>query len=143
MTQGRSELAELAELGLAVKRVQWHHHRALDRRLTAIGGSLAQWDALRQIERNPGASMHRLAELTFQSDQSFGALANRLVDRGFIERLPGPGRAQRHSLTERGRQLLRRGEQEHLQVLAASFGPLNPSERDVLLELLSRVGGLT
>jgi DNA-binding MarR family transcriptional regulator len=140
MSHGSSELAEL---GLAVKRVQWHHHRELDRRLTAIGGSLAQWDALRQIELNPDASMHRLADLTFQSDQSFGALANRMVDRGFIERLQGPGRAQRHALTERGRQLLRQGEKEYLQVLATSFAPLSLVERKLLLELLSRVGDLT
>jgi hypothetical protein len=43
----------------------------------------------------PGASLHRLAQLTFQIDQSFGTLAARMADRGLIERVSGPGRAAR------------------------------------------------
>jgi DNA-binding MarR family transcriptional regulator len=131
--------ADIEELGLAVKRVQWRHHRELDRRLTAIGGSLAQWDAVRQIDRHPDASMHALAQATFQTDQSFGTLVARLIDRGFVERVPGPGRARRHRLTARGRRLLEDGRAVAGEVLGASFGPLDAGERGVLLDLLRRV----
>lgn len=48
--------------------------------------SVVQWDALRHLHQNPGASLHDLARLTFQTDQSFGSLAARMIDRGLIER---------------------------------------------------------
>ena len=57
----------LQDVGLAVKRLQARHHRALDARLSSLGISLVQWDALRHLARNPDASLHDLARLTFQS----------------------------------------------------------------------------
>jgi hypothetical protein len=68
----------LEDLGQAVKRLQHRHHRTVDARLV-------QRDALRAISRHPNASSHRLAQLTFQTDQSFGTLAVRLVARGLID----------------------------------------------------------
>jgi DNA-binding MarR family transcriptional regulator len=64
-----------------------------------------QWDTLRHLHRHPDASLHDLAVLTFQTDQSFGSLATRMADRGLIERVPGPGRAVRHRLTKEGARL--------------------------------------
>src|SRR4249920_3087110 len=90
---------ELQDLALAVKRLQHRHHRSLDARLAPLGTTLVQWDALRAISQHLNASSHRLAQLTFQTDQSFGALAGRLEARGLIERAAGPGRALRHRLT--------------------------------------------
>src|SRR5258708_2937798 len=83
--------ANLETLGRAVKQVQYRHHRALDTRLAAVHTTLAQWDALRAIDRNPGASAHTLAIETFQSDQSFGTLANRLAAQALISRRAGRG----------------------------------------------------
>src|SRR2546421_12753185 len=100
---------ELENLALAVKRLQYHHHRTLDARLALLGITLVQWDALRAISRYPNASSHRLAQLTFQTDQSFGALAGRLEARGLIDRTAGPGRALRHRLTSTGEALLSEG----------------------------------
>lgn len=131
---------EPQDVGLAVKRVQHRHHRALDARLAAeLGVSLVQWDALRHIDRNPGSSLHQLAELTFQTDQSFGALAGRLVKRGLVERVPGPGRALRHRLTPAGAELLRTGGAIVDGVLAESFQPLSAAELATLHTLLSRL----
>ncbi|MFL6074901.1 MAG: MarR family winged helix-turn-helix transcriptional regulator [Mycobacteriales bacterium] len=131
---------ELQDVGLAVKRVQHRHHRALDARLSAeLGISLVQWDALRHIDRNPGSSLHGLAELTFQTDQSFGALAARLVRRGLVERVPGSGRALRHRLTPAGTELLRKGGAIVDGVLAESFQPLSATEVATLHVLLTRL----
>jgi DNA-binding MarR family transcriptional regulator len=77
---------DLLPLGLAIKRVQDRHHRALDAALIELGTTLSQWHALRAIQMHPESSSHKLAGLTFQTDQSFGALANRMVDRGLIRR---------------------------------------------------------
>jgi DNA-binding MarR family transcriptional regulator len=126
------------DLGRAVKQLQYRHHRGMDRKLREVGTSLAQWDALRAIASRPNSSAHALAEMTFQTDQSFGALANRLVKRGMIERVAGPGRAIRHRLTPLGEGMLRRGHEVVGPVLESSLAPLTSRQRDDLYRLISR-----
>ena len=128
--------ASLQQVGLAVKRLQWRHHRELSRRLAPLGLSLPQWDTLRHLQANPGAALHRLAELTFQTDQSMGELARRMVDLGLIERVEGPGRKVQHRLTPAGDELRRAGGESADSVLADSLGHLSVRERDTLHELL-------
>ena len=128
----------LQDLGRAVKQLQYRHHRMMDRRLRAVGTSLPQWDALRAVSRRPNSSAHALAEMTFQTDQSFGALAGRLVRRGMIERVAGSGRAIRHRLTPKGEATLRKGYDVVDEVLAASLSPLTKRQREELYRLLSR-----
>lgn len=67
-------------------------------RARACGGrrdldGVVQWDTLRHLHRQRDASLHDLALLTFQADQSFGSLAVRMADHGLVERVPGSGRA--------------------------------------------------
>lgn len=133
-------MASLQQLGLGIKRVQIRHHHALNARLLPLGLSLVQWDALRHLAANPDASLHDLAGLTFQSDQAFGTLAARMADRGLVERVSGPGRAVRHVITRRGRELLARGSEVADEVFAESFAPLSERQREVLAGLLDRLG---
>ena len=133
--------SDLQPLGLAIKRVQHRHHRTLDAALIEAGTTLAQWDALRAIARHPGSSSHKLAGLTFQTDQSFGALANRMVDRGLIHRVAGEGRAILHHLTPEGERLLEAGQAVAERVLATSFAPLTRAERRQLHALLAKMLG--
>lgn len=127
------------EIGLAVKRLQMRHGRRIDAELLPYGITLVQWDALRHLARNPDASLHDLARLTFQTDQSFGTLAGRMVERGLIERVPGRGRAVRHRLTASGEKLRRTGEQIVDDILAASFAVLTPHELAAFDSFLVRV----
>lgn len=129
----------LEDLGRAVKQAQYRHHRTLDSKLAPLGITLVQWDALRAISRNPNASAHRLAQVTFQTDQSFGALAGRLQAQGLIERATGPGRALRHRLTNAGEALLSEGQPVYDAVLSKSFGSLSSTERSTLYDLLTRL----
>jgi DNA-binding MarR family transcriptional regulator len=129
----------LGEIGLSVKRLQMRHHRQLDAGLEPLGISLVQWDALRHLDQNPGASLHDLALLTFQSDQSFGALARRLIQRGMIERIPGPGRAVRHQLTDKGCRLRKSGDVVVERVLAKSFSALTPAQLSTFGKLLAQL----
>ncbi|HEX4700529.1 MAG TPA: MarR family transcriptional regulator [Pseudonocardiaceae bacterium] len=115
------------------------HHRALTAALADLDISLVQWDALRHLHENPGASLHDLAQLTFQTDQSFGALAGRMLARGLIERVPGAGRAVRHRLTEKGDQLRAAGGEIVDRVLAESFAPLTPTQLATFDELLTQL----
>ena len=130
---------DLQKLGRAIKQIQDRHHRLLDAGLANVGTTLVQWDALRAIARTPGASAHDLALATFQSDQAFGTLANRLVAQGLIERQPGVGRRIEHHLTKSGSETLAAGHPIMNEIAAASFAPLSEKERAVLLELLTRI----
>jgi DNA-binding MarR family transcriptional regulator len=125
-----------ADVALAVKRLQHRHHRALSRALAPLGLSLVQWDTLRHLHRQPDASLHDLAVLTFQTDQSFGSLAVRMAERGLIERVPGPGRAVRHRLTEEGERLRAAGQDAVDGVFASSFSALSAAQLDQLGDLL-------
>jgi len=131
--------ADLETLGRAVKQVQYRHHRALDAQLAAVGTTLAQWDALRAIGRTPGASAHTLAVETFQSDQSFGTLANRLAGQGLITRRAGRGRRIEHRLTPAGKNVLQAGHPIAMGIFTASFSQLSEKERSTLLDLLLRI----
>jgi DNA-binding MarR family transcriptional regulator len=125
-----------AEVALAVKRLQYRHHRLLTRALAPLGLSLVQWDTLRHLHQQPDASLHDLAVLTFQTDQSFGSLATRMADRGLIERVAGPGRAVKHRITVEGERLRSAGQDAVNEVVADSFGPLSRTQLRQLGELL-------
>jgi DNA-binding MarR family transcriptional regulator len=119
---------EIGEIGRSVKRLQMRHHRALNASLAPLGLTVVQWDALRHIEENPGASQHLLAELTYQSDQAFGTLAGRMIERGLIERVEAPGRAVQHRLTKEGTSQRRRGNEIVARTLKESFSALSSKQ---------------
>ena len=130
------------EVGLAVKRLQWRHHRAANLRLAPVGLSLVQWDVLRHLSAEPDASVHRLAELTFQSDQAMGELARRMVDRGLLRREAGPGRIVHHRLTAEGEGARAAGAGLVDAVLDETVGTLDAAERTELLRLLTKAAHL-
>jgi DNA-binding MarR family transcriptional regulator len=134
--------ASLKDIGLAVKRLQWRHHREANRRLAPVGLSLVQWDVLRHLSLEPDASLHRLAELTFQTDQAMGELAKRMTDRGLLRREAGPGRIVLHRLTDSGEQARIAGADVTEGVLVETVGALNPAERIEFLRLLTKAGGV-
>ncbi len=131
----------LQDVGQAVKRLQWRHHREANKRLAAIGLSIAQWDVLRNLAAYPDASLHELAQRTFQTDQSMGTLATRMTERGLIERVEGPGRAVRHRLTAAGERLRTEGAAMLDCVFAESIGTLSRDDLDTLYRLLSAAAG--
>lgn len=130
-----------ADVALAVKRLQHRHHRALSQALAPLGLSLVQWDTLRHLHRQPDASLHDLAVLTFQTDQSFGSLAVRMAERGLIERVAGPGRAVRHRLTEDGARLRAAGQELVDEIFESSFDALSAAQLDQLGDLLDAALG--
>jgi DNA-binding MarR family transcriptional regulator len=129
------------QLGMLIKKVQHGHHRALDAAFAPLGISLVQWNALREIDWNPGCSQHHLAERTFNSEQAMGTLLSRLQRMALIQRGPGAGRAQAHQLTPRGLALLRDGQKIRMDVLVRSLAPLSETERVTLGRLLSKISG--
>ncbi|MFD2421541.1 MarR family winged helix-turn-helix transcriptional regulator [Amycolatopsis pigmentata] len=131
----------LREIGLAVKRLQWRHHREGNARLAEIGLSLPQWDVLRHAAANPEASGHELAVLTFQSDQAFGTMANRMIAKGLLVRVQGHGRAMHYRLTPAGEDARRAGAAILDEVMTGSIGQLSPTEQATLHSLLVKATG--
>ena len=130
---------ELEYLGWLIKRLQHKHHRALDTEFALLDTSLVQWNALREIDRNPKSTQHRLAAMTFNSDQAFGTLLSRLQKRGLVEEQQKLGRATFHQLTQKGENLLREGQLVMSAVLAQSFSTLTVKERKQLKLLIIKV----
>lgn len=129
----------MQDVGLAVKQLQWRHHREANRRLRASARlSLVQWDVLRHLHREPDSSLHDLAVQTFQTDQSMGELAKRMVDRGLLARFDGPGRAVRHRLSSEGEAAYKAGSGIVDDVLAESIGTLTANERASLHAMLTK-----
>jgi DNA-binding MarR family transcriptional regulator len=126
--------------GRLLKRAQYRNHRAADRALAGVGTSLAQWDALRAISESPDSSAHDLAIVTFQSDQAFGTLANRLEAQGLIVRTSGHGRRVEHALTAEGERMFQAGLEVTREVSARGFAKLTAAEIETLHGLLERVG---
>lgn len=129
------------ELGHAVKRLQVKHHRAATQALRPLEVTLVQWDALRHLSAHPGASLHDLAVLTFQTDQAFGTLAARLEARGLIQRVNGAGRAIRPELTAEGQRVFAEGREVTERVVRESFAPLDVDERSAFGGMLERLLG--
>ena len=131
----------LQDVGTAVRRLQARHQRVGGARMSAIGLSLAQWGVLRHLRDHPDASLHKLAGLMFQTDQSMGALAARMITQGLLERVEGPGRAVHHRLTPLGERLRAEGSEVVDGVLAESLGRLSSRELSVLYSLLRKAAG--
>ena len=131
-------MSPLERLGLSIKRLQDRHHRILDAQLTVLGVSLVQWHALREIDRHPGSSQLRLAELTFNSAQAFGTLVTRMEKVGLVSRTAATGRAFALSLTPKGAQMLAAGREVVSAALARSFAGLSEAECAMLQQLVDK-----
>ncbi len=132
-------MASEEDVARAIKQVQHRHHRALTEALADLGVSIVQWDTLRHLHRHRDASLHDLAQLTFQTDQAIGTLAARMVERGLIERVSGPGRAVRHRITARGEAVRAAGERRVQDTRRRSLAQLGPADLDQLAALLTTI----
>jgi DNA-binding MarR family transcriptional regulator len=129
----------IPEIGHALKRLQMKQHRAATEALRPLKVTLVQWDALRHLHAHPGASLHDLALLTFQSDQAFGTLAARLEARGLIRRVAGPGRSIRPELTTEGDRIFREGRNITEGAVRRIYRTLTEDEVAAFGELVQRM----
>ena len=131
----------LEPLALLVKQVQHLQNRKMAASLEPLGVSLAQWNAMREIDRHPGASLRKLAEASFNSDQAFGTLVARLERLGMVVQRPGKGRALVTELTDAGERVLHAGYPAIMGVCAKLLGALGEAECGLLEGLLNKVLG--
>ena len=132
---------ELQTLGRAIKQAQHRHHRALETGLAAAGTTLAQWDALRAIDREPGASTHQLRRSDVHDGSGLRSARQTPRRSGPRGAPPGPRPLRLdHHLTPAGEATLDAGRTVADTIFATSFANLGATERRTLLELLDRVG---
>ncbi|MDV6330413.1 MarR family winged helix-turn-helix transcriptional regulator [Asticcacaulis sp. 201] len=130
---------DLEGLGRKIKAAQHRQHRVLDAALAPLGTTIVQWDALRAIGARPAASGHELALATFQTDQAFGTLANRLEAQGLIERRAGEGRRIDHRLTPAGAMVLDAANEVASYIRVQLFASLTDTECATLQVLLDKL----
>jgi DNA-binding MarR family transcriptional regulator len=128
-------------LGFLVKMTQHTQTKTVDKALAPFEITVVGWAALKRIAENPGASQHALAIMTFNSDQAFGTLAQRLARLDMIERVEGPGRAVIHSLTPKGQLTLNKCDRLVRRTLGKLYASLSEGEQDQLGRLLKKALG--
>lgn len=94
--------------------------------------------SLRELGPASQATLSRRAGI-YRSD--LVAVINELADGGYVERTPDPDDRRRNviTITEPGRQHLRRLDKLLTTIQDDLLAPLNPSERDQLAHLLTRL----
>ncbi|HLS19299.1 MAG TPA: MarR family transcriptional regulator [Paracoccaceae bacterium] len=130
---------DIREISLLLKQAQHRKQKAVDDALGELQCSLAQWVILRRIAAHPGASAHALAQSAFQTDQAFGAITRRLIDRGLVIREQGKGRATAHRLSSEGERLLEQSEPIVRRVVREEFSGLDDDELEVFGDLLAKI----
>lgn len=122
-----------------IRAVQHCCRRGIDERLRVFDMSAVQCQALQVISDHPNLSQRRLARLMGQSEQAFGALLARLLNRGYLVRRAAPSQAANHELTAHGRIMLHQAKEIGHDVLLLLFMPLTDEERQFLRVLLQKV----
>ena len=144
-----SPVAALADDELVAWRAFLHAHARLVRRLddelqSAIGLSLAEYDALVQLVNVPGRRLRMsvLADRVLLSRSGITRLVDRLVAAGFVERTvcPTDARGAEAALTPAGVDVLRAATATHFRGIQRYFTTvITESEQAVLAVSLERV----
>jgi DNA-binding MarR family transcriptional regulator len=122
-----------------VKQVELAIRRHLDDLLKPAGVTALQYTALTVLGRRDGLTLTELAHNSFVTVQSMADLVRSLLRRDLISRRPDPehGRRQLVSLTQAGRALLDRYENEVRALEAAMLSPLSDGEPEELRRMLA------
>ena len=112
-----------------------------DRRVRTLGLTRPQWLALVRLNRRPGASQSELADMMEIEKAPAGRIVDRMEEKGWVERRPDPAdrRVNRIYLTDRGERVFAAILPISLDTVTDALSDLSPTERDLLITLLSNV----
>lgn len=104
--------ANAADLGYSVKRAQQAVRNAIDPALADLGLTTAQYAALYNLHRHPGASSADLARLSFVTPQTMARIVADLEERGLLSREPSRAHARvlQARLSDDGEAILQRAQ---------------------------------
>lgn len=121
------------DLGYLIKRAQQAVRNAVDPALSGLGLTAAQYAALYNLRRHPGASSADLARLSFVTPQTMVRIVAGLERAGLVSRTPCPGhrRILQARLSSEGALLLARAQRRVDVIHATMLGgiPLPELER--------------
>src|SRR3954469_22510693 len=128
------------QIGFILRQVSQRHATIFAR---AIGVNLTptQWAALAKLNETGPCSQNQLGRLTAMDIATIKGVIDRLPARGLTEPAPDPadGRRLLVSLTRAGQQLAEKALPNALAITKETLAPLDAKERDILMELLSKL----
>ena len=100
---------------------------AVSAELKELGLSIPQFDLLSTLTEREGLSQQELAERLYVTKGNVSGLVDRLVEASLVERraIPGDRRSHALHLTERGRELARRGIKAQRDYVQRTLGRLD------------------
>lgn len=106
-----------------------------------LGLTTAQYAALYNLRRHPGASSAELARLSFVTPQTMVRIVSGLERAGLVRRAPSPAhrRVLQARLTSKGASALRQAQQRVDAIHAHMLHGIPPAETERLLDWLTRI----
>ena len=128
------------QIGFILRQVSQRHAVIFAR---DIGADLTptQWAALAKLAETGPSSQNQLGRLTAMDVATIKGVIDRLTARGLTETSADPedGRRLCVSLTRTGQQLAEKVAANALAISRETLAPLDPHERDLLVELLEKL----
>ena len=128
------------QIGFVLRQV-WQRHAAIFAREIGINLTSAQWAALSKLNEIGPCSQNQLGRLTAMDVATIKGVIDRLTARGLTETSadPADGRRLLVRLTRAGQQMADKAIPAALAITRETLAPLEPSEREMLIALLSRL----
>jgi DNA-binding MarR family transcriptional regulator len=128
------------QIGFILRQVS-QRHTVIFARDIGIDLTPTQWAALAKLQQTGPCSQNQLGRLTAMDVATIKGVIDRLTARGLTETSsdPGDGRRLLVSLTKAGQQLAEKAAPNALAISRETLAPLEPKERDVLVELLNKL----
>src|SRR5215831_18809673 len=128
------------QIGFILRQV-WQRHAMIFARDIGINLTPTQWAALAKLQETGPCSQNQLGRLTAMDVATIKGVIDRLTARGLTETSPDPedGRRLLVSLSRAGQQLAEKGASNALAISRETLAPLDPREREVLMELLGKL----
>lgn len=130
-------------IGYQVRQAQSAIFRDISRTIKDLGVTPGEFSLLTMLQANPGLNSITLARIYRLDKATLSLSLKRLVKRGLIEsaRSASDRRHLSLRLTEAGRRVLQRVTRCIERQERAMDAVLKPGEREVILELLTRISG--
>lgn len=128
------------QIGFILRQV-WQRHAVIFARGIGINLTSAQWAAIAKLTETGPCSQNQLGRLTAMDVATIKGVIDRLTARGLTETSPDPedGRRLLVSLTRAGAQLVEKAAPNALAISKETLAPLEPKEREQLMELLNKL----
>ena len=128
------------QIGFILRQVS-QRHAVIFARDIGIDLTPTQWAALAKLQETGPCSQNQLGRLTAMDVATIKGVIDRLTARGLTETSSDPedGRRLLVSLTRAGQQLAEKAAPNALAISRETLAPLEPKEREMLMELLNRL----